>query len=197
MIGAIGLYINNQHYRAEVCYDLSYQYWNQGIMTKAIKIIADFSFYHIPINRIEAVTLKENIASITTLKKVGFVREGTMKNYRYFNGQSHDVEMFAIITSRMQTQKNPFLTLNVQRYKLKNSIYSLKNSLEFLHKLRSIMYLQLAQGLLMRQPRALTPLFFTEMWERFGFYVTQSLLILYLTSALNFSDSRAYFQIEL
>ena len=44
----------------------------------------------------------------------------------------------------------------------------------------------------MRQPRAFTPLFLTEMWEHFGFYVTQSLLILYLTSALNFSDSRAY-----
>ncbi|ATN73975.1 peptide MFS transporter [Coxiella burnetii] len=48
------------------------------------------------------------------------------------------------------------------------------------------------QGLLMKQPRALTPLFLTEMWERFGFYVTQSLLILYITSVLNFSDSRAY-----
>ena len=48
------------------------------------------------------------------------------------------------------------------------------------------------KGLPMRQPRAFIPLFLTEMWERFGFYVTQSLLILYLTSALNFSDSRAY-----
>lgn len=44
----------------------------------------------------------------------------------------------------------------------------------------------------MKQPRALTHLFLTEMWERFGFYITQSLLILYLTSALNFSDSKAY-----
>lgn len=44
----------------------------------------------------------------------------------------------------------------------------------------------------MEQPRALTPLFLTEMWERFGFYITQSLLIFYLTKALNFADSRAY-----
>ena len=44
----------------------------------------------------------------------------------------------------------------------------------------------------MRQPRALISLFLTEMWERFGFYVAQSLLILYLTSALHFPDSRAY-----
>lgn len=44
----------------------------------------------------------------------------------------------------------------------------------------------------MKQPRALKPLFLTEMWERFGFYVTQSLLVLYLTQSLNFSDSNAF-----
>ncbi|WP_423062271.1 peptide MFS transporter [Candidiatus Paracoxiella cheracis] len=44
----------------------------------------------------------------------------------------------------------------------------------------------------MKQPRALTPLFLTEMWERFGFYVVQSLLILYLTNLLKFSDSKSY-----
>ena len=100
MIGAIGLYINNQYYRAEICYDLSHRYWNRGIMTKAIKTIINFSFRHIPVNRIEAVTIKENIASVTTLKKVGFIYEGTMKNYRYFNGRFHDIEMFAITTKR-------------------------------------------------------------------------------------------------
>lgn len=96
MIGAIGLYINNKRYQAEICYDLSYQYWNRGIMTKALKVITDFSFRHIPVNRIEAVTLKENNASIATLKKVGFIHDGTMKNYRYFNGQAHNIEMFSI-----------------------------------------------------------------------------------------------------
>ena len=44
----------------------------------------------------------------------------------------------------------------------------------------------------MNQPRALSPLFLTEMWERFGFYVVQSLLILYLTNILNFSDIKSY-----
>lgn len=44
----------------------------------------------------------------------------------------------------------------------------------------------------MRQPKALTPLFLTELWERFGFYLIQSLLVLYLTQALDFSDSTAF-----
>ncbi|WP_251365719.1 GNAT family N-acetyltransferase [Coxiella-like endosymbiont of Rhipicephalus sanguineus] len=44
MIGAIGLYINNQHYSAEICYDLSRDYWNRGIMTKVLRKVIEFCF---------------------------------------------------------------------------------------------------------------------------------------------------------
>ncbi len=43
-----------------------------------------------------------------------------------------------------------------------------------------------------RQPTALPFLFLTEMWERFGFYVVQGLLVLYMTKAFGFSDSDSY-----
>lgn len=44
----------------------------------------------------------------------------------------------------------------------------------------------------MNQPRALIPLCLTEMWERFGLYLVQGLLIFYMTKALNFSDIKSY-----
>ncbi|WP_423062270.1 GNAT family N-acetyltransferase [Candidiatus Paracoxiella cheracis] len=96
MIGAVGLYINNHHYRAELCYDMARPYWNKGIMTKALQAVLELCFNQIGINRIEAITLNENVASMALLKKLGFVYEGALKNYRYFNGKSHDVEMFAL-----------------------------------------------------------------------------------------------------
>src|SRR3990167_7229793 len=43
-----------------------------------------------------------------------------------------------------------------------------------------------------RQPRALLPLFLTELWERFGFYVIECLLIIFLTQQLHFSDTRSF-----
>lgn len=43
-----------------------------------------------------------------------------------------------------------------------------------------------------RHPKALSFLFLTEMWERFGFYVVQGLLILYMTQYFGFSDSVSY-----
>lgn len=44
----------------------------------------------------------------------------------------------------------------------------------------------------MTQPRGLNTLFFTELWERFGFYCIQSLLLLYLIQEFNFNDAHAY-----
>lgn len=44
----------------------------------------------------------------------------------------------------------------------------------------------------MKQPQALRYFFLTEAWERFGFYTIQTLLVLYMVSSLNFSDSKSY-----
>jgi len=45
---------------------------------------------------------------------------------------------------------------------------------------------------LRRHPKALPYLFLTEMWERFGFYVVQGMLVLYMTKAFGFSDDQSY-----
>ena len=44
-----------------------------------------------------------------------------------------------------------------------------------------------------KQPAVLPVFFATEMWERFGFYMIQALLVLYMTSSVfGFSDSKSY-----
>lgn len=42
-----------------------------------------------------------------------------------------------------------------------------------------------------RQPKGLYLLFSTELWERFGFYTVQAILILYLTKSLGYADDQA------
>jgi POT family proton-dependent oligopeptide transporter len=44
----------------------------------------------------------------------------------------------------------------------------------------------------MQQPKALTPLFLTELWERFGLYIIEGLMVLFLTQALHYTDQSAY-----
>ena len=44
---------------------------------------------------------------------------------------------------------------------------------------------------LINNPRSLSTLFFTEMWERFSYYGMRALLVLYLVKSLNYSESEA------
>jgi len=96
MIGAVGIYLNNQHHRGEICYDLDRAFWKKGIMTKAMKTIMAFAFNEMQLERLEAVTIKANTASIAILNKLNFFHEGSLRMYRYFNNKSHDVEMYAL-----------------------------------------------------------------------------------------------------
>lgn len=43
-----------------------------------------------------------------------------------------------------------------------------------------------------KQPRGLYTLFFVEIWERFGFYCVQALLVLFLSKAYGLSDTQSY-----
>ena len=44
---------------------------------------------------------------------------------------------------------------------------------------------------LVNNPKSLSTLFFTEMWERFSYYGMRALLVLYLVNSLNYSESDA------
>jgi proton-dependent oligopeptide transporter, POT family len=44
----------------------------------------------------------------------------------------------------------------------------------------------------LKQPRGFPVFFLTEVWERFGFYISQTILILYLINTVGLTDSRSY-----
>jgi [ribosomal protein S5]-alanine N-acetyltransferase len=101
MIGTVGLYSNNFHHRAELCYDLSKSHWRKGVMTEALSRVLDYCF-EAGFMRIEAVTMTNNEASQAILKKLGFEFDSLMKNYRYYEGSFHDVNMYSITPKMWQ-----------------------------------------------------------------------------------------------
>lgn len=103
MVGAIGITVNTFNRRGEIHYDLSEEYWNQGIISGGITKAIDYAFNTIGLQRIEAITVPDNLASQQVLKKNGFKHEGTLRNYKFFNNQAVDVEMFAITPQDLQS----------------------------------------------------------------------------------------------
>ena len=73
IIGTICLWNFSQDKKiAEVGYDLDPKYQNKGIMSEAMKIIVDYGFKELKLDKIEAFTHAENVNSKKLLVKNGF-----------------------------------------------------------------------------------------------------------------------------
>jgi len=67
------------HQRAEIGYDLEKASWRQGIMTEALQTMLQYGFEHMDLNRVEALVYVENEASIRLLERLGFQKEGLLR----------------------------------------------------------------------------------------------------------------------
>ncbi len=100
LIGDYG-FINwhKQQARAELDYLLSREYWNQGLMTEAVKEVIRFGFEKMQLNRIQAMCEIANAASARVMEKAGMQFEGVLRNYIQHEGKPLDMKMYSIIGS--------------------------------------------------------------------------------------------------
>lgn len=83
--------------RADLGYDLRHEYWNMGIMTETLGAVIEFAFQTLDVNRIEATVSTENNSSIRVLEKLGFVKEGILRERCYMSDSCHDMMMLSIL----------------------------------------------------------------------------------------------------
>ena len=97
LVGTIGFNtLSFIHLKGEVSYDLAFEYWNKGIMTKALNEITDFAQNQLKLNRIQACTAKNNKKSIKLLERCKFKPEGLMKKFELLNGVHVDYILYAL-----------------------------------------------------------------------------------------------------
>lgn len=78
-------------------YELGQKWWNQGLMTEAVKKVIDFFFNEIGFTRIYTAHAHENIASGKVMQKCGMVYEGTMRQAINKNNGLQDKVNYAIL----------------------------------------------------------------------------------------------------
>jgi ribosomal-protein-alanine N-acetyltransferase len=101
IIGSCG-YGYKSPFLGEIGYELAKAHWQQGIMTEALRAVIKFGFQAIGLNRIEAMVMLENTASIKLLQKLGFLEEGILREYGYWKGQFHDLRIFSLLKKDYQ-----------------------------------------------------------------------------------------------
>ena len=96
VVGSVGLFnVDSRNRRAEIGYDLSPDSWGQGWMTIAAGAVLDWAFGEGGFNRIEATVMAGNQRSERVLEKLGFQREGTMRQYKFVRGEFKDYSLWA------------------------------------------------------------------------------------------------------
>jgi [ribosomal protein S5]-alanine N-acetyltransferase len=80
-------------------YDLARPYWHRGLMSEAVTAVLGFGFEQLALNRVEALVMAGNVASIAVLSRAGFTHEGEMRRRVLHRGEFRDVWMFGLLRS--------------------------------------------------------------------------------------------------
>ncbi len=82
---------------ASLGYWIGFQYARNGYMKEALNLLIPSLFIDLRLNRIEAATLEDNVASRNLLKKIGFKKEGVLRKYLKINGIWRDHVLYGLL----------------------------------------------------------------------------------------------------
>lgn len=92
-----------EHYKAEIGYELSPEFWGKGFMTEALQKVIHYGFEAMGLNRIEAFIDPANTRSRKLLERLGFREEGFLRECFYEKGRFVDAVLFSRLKSDEQT----------------------------------------------------------------------------------------------
>lgn len=99
LVGIIeALDFNQKVNMVTIGYFLPESHWGKGIATEAVKILLDFLFIDVNVNRVQAEVMPLNENSKKVLLKNGFIQEGTLRQATLWSGKGIiDIEMYSIL----------------------------------------------------------------------------------------------------
>ncbi len=81
--------------------------WGHGYATEAARALLGWAYDTLDLNRVQAETDTRNGASARVLEKLGFVREGTLRQDCVVNGDVSDSWVYGLISSDWRSSSEP------------------------------------------------------------------------------------------
>lgn len=98
VLGTCGFHnVKPEHHRAELGYELSSEYWGQGLMKEALTAILRYGFGEADYNRIEAFVNMGNDRSTGILTRLGFRLDGVLREYEFSRGRFIDQYCYSLL----------------------------------------------------------------------------------------------------
>ena len=98
VIGRCGLFeFDELNAQAGVGYVLGRAHWGQGFMREALTALIDCAFLEMHLRRLEARVEAPNTASAALLERLGFTREGVLRERWITNEETVDAEVYGLL----------------------------------------------------------------------------------------------------
>lgn len=98
VIGTVSLYqIELAHRRAELGFALGRAHWGQGLASEAVRLAIRFAFETLRLARLEADVDPRNTPSLSLLERLGFAREGYLRERYHVNGETQDSVLLGLL----------------------------------------------------------------------------------------------------
>jgi hypothetical protein len=91
-------HIDSGNRRAEIGYALGSAYQKQGYMREALTAVFDYAFHVMNLHRMEADIDPRNTASARILERLGFQKEGYLRERWIVNGEISDSTLYGLLT---------------------------------------------------------------------------------------------------
>jgi diamine N-acetyltransferase len=103
-VGIVGLVgISSVHRTAEIYLVIGQkEFWGKGVMLEAERLLIDWAFNSLGLEKIWAEARPDNIASVITMKKIGFQVEGTLRCEKKVDGRRIDVLRLGLLKNEFK-----------------------------------------------------------------------------------------------
>jgi RimJ/RimL family protein N-acetyltransferase len=106
MLGHVALFnFSEQSGRADIGYGLSRAHWGQGHMHEALTAVVDFAFGPLSLRRLEADIDPRNQASLRALERLGFSREGLLRERWLVGDELSDTAFLGLLAREWQLRR--------------------------------------------------------------------------------------------
>lgn len=100
LIGTCTLFsIDSRNRRAELGFILRRDCWRSGLMGEAVSRLIAYAFEDLALHRIEADADPRNDACLRLLERLGFIREGLLRERWLVGGEANDTAFYGLLAS--------------------------------------------------------------------------------------------------
>ena len=105
LVGSIGFpNIDYDNKKAEIGYWLGKEHEGRGIITKSVQVLLHYAFEELQLNKVEIGVANENSKSLSIPEKLGFQREGEIRDYEYIQERFHNRIIFGLKSEEWKCQ---------------------------------------------------------------------------------------------